>query len=85
MHLAYPKLEVWIIIYEFIMTARIDVKIDGIPPPVSPCSEVWSMLSDRAKKTPGYFCSSGGLSITTFWRYWMSFRIQIGTRAEGGM
>jgi hypothetical protein len=50
MHLAYPKREVWTIIYEFVSAACIEIEIDGIPPPEPPCSEVWSMLSDTDKE-----------------------------------
>ncbi len=50
MHLAYPKREVWIIIYEFVMTACSEIGNDGNPPPEPPCSEVWSMLSDSDKE-----------------------------------
>ena len=50
MHLAYPKREVWIIIYEFVMTACSEIGNDGNPPPEPPRSEVWSMLSDSDKE-----------------------------------
>ena len=50
MHLAYPKREVWIIIYQFVVTACSETGNDGMPPPEPPCSEVWSMLSDSDKE-----------------------------------
>ena len=50
MHLAYPKREVWIIIYQFVVTACSEIGNDGMPPPEPPCSEVWSMLSDTDKE-----------------------------------
>ena len=50
MYLAYPKRDVWLIIYEFVASAWAEVAIDGIPPPEPPCSDVWSMLSDNDKE-----------------------------------
>jgi hypothetical protein len=50
MHLAYPKHDVWMIIYEFVVTACMELDSDGISPPSPPCSEVWSMLSDTDKE-----------------------------------
>ena len=50
MYLAYPKHEVWIIIYEFVTAACLEIGIDEIPAPVPPCPEVWSMLSDTDKE-----------------------------------
>jgi hypothetical protein len=50
MYLAYPKREVWLIIYEFVSSAWAELEIDGIPPPEPPCSDVWSMLSDSDKE-----------------------------------
>ena len=50
MYLAYPKRDVWLIIYEFVASAWAELAIDGIPPPEPPCSDVWSMLSDNDKE-----------------------------------
>jgi hypothetical protein len=50
MHLTYPKHEVWIIIYEFVVAACSEIGNDGILPPEPPCCEVWSMLSDTDKE-----------------------------------
>jgi hypothetical protein len=50
MYLAYPKRDVWLIIYEFVASAWARLAIDGIPPPEPPCSDVWSMLSDNDKE-----------------------------------
>jgi hypothetical protein len=50
MHLAYPKHEVWITIYEFVAAACLEIGVDEIPPPAPPCPEVWSMLSDTDKE-----------------------------------
>jgi hypothetical protein len=32
MYLAYPKRDVWLIIYEFVASAWAELAIDGIPP-----------------------------------------------------
>ena len=50
MYLAYPKREVWLIIYEFVASGWVELGIDGIPPPEPTCSDVWSMLSDSDKE-----------------------------------
>jgi len=50
MYRAYPKRDVWLIIYEFVASAWAELPIDGIPPPEPPCSDVWSMLSDNHKE-----------------------------------
>ena len=50
MYLAYPKRDVWLIIYESVASAWAELAIDGIPPPEPPCSDVWSILSDNDKE-----------------------------------
>jgi hypothetical protein len=41
MYRAYAKRDVWLIINEFVASARAELAIDGIPPPEPPCSDVW--------------------------------------------